>query len=377
MKIEQIIYKEQKFNKKIELSENAQLVLLFGSRNLIEDKEIFLTIKEKYKNAYIMGSSTAGNVENLQISDEQINITAIYFEKSRIICGSVDLEDFEDDMKASIKMINSIEKENLKSIFLLTEGLNINAGRFVEGLKNSLDVSVKVVGGLAGDGADFKKTSIIANDYAKSNCVVYVAFYDNINVGCCAYGGWTTFGIERIVTKSKGKKIYTIDGQPAVNLYKAYLGEDNINKLSANLDILRFPMAFRKNETDEYFIRTVLGIDEKTGALEFKADIPESSTCKLMKANKEKLIEGAAIATQNSYACMNNKVDLALIISCFGRRYILHNRIDEELDAIKSVMENDIPISGFYSYGEIGPQKENTYSEMHNQTLTVMLLSED
>lgn len=377
MKIEQIIYKEQKFNKKIELSENAQLVLLFGSRNLIEDKKIFLTIKEKYKNAYIMGSSTAGNVENLQISDEQINITAIYFEKSRIICGSVDLEDFEDDMKASIKMINGIEKENLKSIFLLTEGLNINAGRFVEGLKNSLDVSVKVVGGLAGDGADFKKTSVIANDYAKSNCVVYVAFYDNINVGCCAYGGWTTFGIERIVTKSKGKKIYTIDGQPAVNLYKAYLGEDNINKLSANLDILRFPMAFRKNETDEYFIRTVLGIDEKTGALECKADIPESSTCKLMKANKEKLIEGAAIATQNSCSCMNNKVDLALIVSCFGRRYILHNRIDEELDAIKSVIDKDVPIAGFYSYGEIGPQKENTYSEMHNQTLTVMLLSED
>lgn len=136
-------------------------------------------------------------------------------------------------------------------------------------------------------------------------------------------------------------------------------------------------MAFRKNETDEYFIRTVLGIDEKTGALEFKADIPESSTCKLMKANKEKLIEGAAIATQNSYSCMNNKVDLALIVSCFGRRYILHNRIDEELDAIQSVIGKDVMISGFFSYGEIGPQKENTYSEMHNQTLTVMLLSED
>ena len=130
-------------------------------------------------------------------------------------------------------------------MFLIAEGININGSKIVEGLVDGLPEHVKITGGLAGDYEGYKETFVIANDYGKKNLIGVVAFYgDKIKIGYGSVGGFDTFGIERIVTKSKENILYELDGKPALDLYKEYLGE-----YSSKLPVsgLLFPLNIRSS----------------------------------------------------------------------------------------------------------------------------------
>jgi hypothetical protein len=91
-----------------------------------------------------------------------------------------------------------------------------------------------------------------------------------------------------------------------------------------------------------------------------------------MKANFDKLIDGSTNAAESSYIGLTgNKPELAILISCVGRKLILQQRIDEEVEAAREIFGADVPITGFYSYGEISPFTPTAKCELHNQTMTI------
>ena len=96
----------------------------------------------------------------------------------------------------------------------------------------------------------------------------------------------------------------------------------------------------------------------------------------MTRANAYNLIDGAKEAADLAYAALSAKVDLAIVVSCRGRKFILRQRTDEELEAIRNVIGEEASVTGFYSYGEVVKYKEGAPCEMHNQTLAITLLSE-
>ena len=96
-----------------------------------------------------------------------------------------------------------------------------------------------------------------------------------------------------------------------------------------------------------------------------------------MKSNVYNLIDAAKEATDNSMKILSaEKADLAIVISCCGRRAVLKNRTDEEVSIIHSALNKKTIITGFYSYGEIGHLNGTSECQMHNQTMTITLFSE-
>jgi hypothetical protein len=125
-------------------------------------------------------------------------------------------------------------------------------------------------------------------------------------------------------------------------------------------------------------VRTVLAVNEADQSMTFAGDIPEGVTCRFMKANFDRLIEGAVGAAQNCVTADRKKQpDLAILISCVGRKLILKQRIEEEVEGVQEIFGNKTPLTGFYSYGEISPFTPNAKCELHNQTMTITTLSED
>src|SRR5690606_27741090 len=123
--------------------------------------------------------------------------------------------------------------------------------------------------------------------------VVAVGFYGpGLRVGCASLGGWDHFGPDRLVTRSSGRVVYELDGRPALKLYKSYLGEYAADLPSSGL---HFPLSVR-NEDGDGVVRTVLGIDEVEGSITFAGDIAEGSYARLMRANYDRLVEGASNA---------------------------------------------------------------------------------
>ncbi|MDH5233859.1 MAG: FIST C-terminal domain-containing protein, partial [Gemmatimonadota bacterium] len=187
-------------------------------------------------------------------------------------------------------------------------------------------------------------------------------------------GGWDPFGPDRLITRSAGNILYEFDGRPALELYKSYLGPHADELPSSGL---LFPLSLRRADGGPRVVRTILGVDEEAGSLIFAGGVPEGDYAQLMKANVDRLIDGAHGAASACVAPMSEgTADLAVLISCVGRKLVLKQRVEEEVESVRDVLGPGTVLSGFYSYGEIAPFSTSAKCELHNQTMTITTFSE-
>jgi hypothetical protein len=272
-------------------------------------------------------------------------------------------------------LAEALLKDDLVHVFLLSDGLKINGSDLVRGLTSRLPTHVSVTGGLAGDGARFSETYVVWNGRPERDIVAAIGFYGSrLKVGYGSFGGWDPFGPERLVTRARGNVLYEMDGKSALGLYKTYLG-DQAKDLPASG--LLFPLSLHIGKNDRPVVRTLLSINEADQSMTFAGDVPEGMFARLMKANFDRLIDGAVEAAKLSYAILDSQSpDLAILISCVGRKLILKQRIEEEVEGVREILGAQTPLAGFYSYGELCPFTRGARCDLHNQTMTITALSE-
>lgn len=366
--------------------EQADLVMVFGSRQCMAKHDLIESIRQKYPTTHLIGCSTSGEILGTQVFDDSLTSTAIAFDATKIVSASVELKDPELSFEAGKELAKGLNKEDLVHVFVLCEGLNINGSRLVAGLKTGLPDAISITGGLAGDGVLFQKTITITDHPIQDNTIAAIGFYgDHLKVGFGSVGGWDSFGIERVITKSKDNILYEMDGKSALELYKTYLG-DYAKDLPASG--LLFPLSIRSKDNSESLVRTILSINEEEQSLTFAGDVPEGYYAKLMKANIDRLANGALDSAELSLNRLNAPPTLAVLISCVGRKLVFNQRIEEEVEAVRDVLGDHCFFTGFYSYGEICPYTkltsedgESKYDyfvgcELHNQTMTITTLTE-
>lgn len=353
-------------------SNEVNIVFVFGDLNILKDYNHSALLKKMYPNADIVGASGSGNILDDGLSEHGAIATAISFDKGWVAVNSSDVhnETINSDAKT---LVESLEKENLKHIFVLAQGLNIDASKLVEGVNENSEVSV--TGGLAADGNVFESTYVFANAKATEHMAVAVGFYgDSIHVGVGCKAGWEEFGSERVVTSADSNRVYEIDNRPAIELYEKYLGE-YIKDLPASG--LLFPLSVKTDESEKNeVIRVMMGINEDK-SISFAGAIAEGSVVRLMKTNIDNLIDGAELVA-NSIEPYNDKRSLSLVVSCSGRLSVLKQLADEEVEVMQKVLTDKSQLIGFYSYGEIAPFSNDLLNcKLHNQTMTLTTIYED
>jgi hypothetical protein len=119
-------------------------------------------------------------------------------------------------------------------------------------------------------------------------------------------------------------------------------------------------------------------VNEADGSMVFAGDIPQGEYVRLMKASSDRLIDGASDAAEMAkISLQHSDASLAILISCVGRKLVLKQRVEEELEIIREVIGNNTAVTGFYSFGEISPtQPFENRCELHNQTMTITLFKE-
>ncbi len=377
MKIEQKRWTRERgweTNKSSSILVKADLVLVFASREEMSQPATFRELRKSYPHSILLGCTTAGEIYNTQVTDDSVVLTAISFEHTKIKAVSLPITHMDESSAIGQKLAESLSKENLRHVLVLSDGVHVNGSKLVEGIRTHLPPSVSISGGLAGDGSRFEKTYVLSEEGVHCDYIAIVGFYgDRLQVGCSSLGGWDPFGPERVVTKSKDNILFELDGQSALELYKKYLGE-LAHKLPSSG--LYFPLTIRSSDKDEWVVRTLLSVDEKNNSMIFAGNIPQNSHARLMKANMERLIEGANGAAKNIKDVQKSEPDLALLISCVGRKMILKQRVEEEVEAVQEIFGPATFLAGFYSYGEISPHTPNAKCELHNQSMTITTFKE-
>ena len=356
-------------------SENAQLVLAFGSPELIVQPDKYDYLKGLYPNAAIVIASTSGEIAGDSVYDHSIIATAIELEKTVVKCASLVLEDGHNSYETGSELMQQLLADELCYVFLISDGTKINGSELVTGMNSKNPGLVPVSGGLAGDGDRFQQTFTGLNAVPSEGNVIAIGFYgEHLKIGHGSVGGWDEFGHERTITKSEKNVLFEIDNKSALNLYKEYLG-DYVNELPASA--LLFPLSLKREEGERALVRTILAINEADSSMTFAGNMPEGSKVRLMKANFDRLIEGSSNAARFSFTGLTgHKPDLAILISCVGRKLILQHRVEEEVEAAREIFGPDVVVTGFYSYGEISPFNPNAKCELHNQTMTITTFTE-
>jgi hypothetical protein len=360
---------------------DSQLALVFGGPEVLKESSLRDAVVAAYPDAYLLGCSTAGDIFGTQVSDDSLVITAVRFERTRVIGRSTRIDGPEDSLAAGERLARSLAGEGLVHVFVLSDGLYVNGSKLVEGLAGNLPPDVTVTGGLSGDGPRFKETLVLGSiagmggGMPEARTIAAVGFYGRgLRVGYASLGGWDPFGPERLITRSDGNVLYELDGRSALDLYKTYLGP-HARELPASG--LLFPLSLRAEEGCTPVVRTILSVDEDESSMTFAGDVPVGSYARFMKANFDRLIDGAVGAARTSYEAVGStSPDLALLVSCVGRKLVLKQRVEEEVEGVREVLGDRTVLAGFYSYGEISPFTPDARCELHNQTMTITTLTE-
>lgn len=377
MKIEQQYWTADEGWKRIseaQLEGKASLILIFGAREVLSNTSRMNEVHAQYPGVPVVGCSTAGEICDTRVRDNSLAVTAVRFEHTLIKLAHTAIEDGGDSLEVGARLARSFPSERLMHVLVFSDGLKVNGTDLARGLRENLPGNVAVTGGLAGDGANFQHTLVCADTTPAEGTIVALGLYsDRLKIGYGSLGGWDTFGAERLITRSKGNILYELDGHSALGLYKKYLGD----LYSGPAEALLFPLALSTGADGYSLVRSVLGVNEEEQSMTFAGDMPEGSYVRLMKANFDSLVGGAAGAATASHAMTGSvEPELALLISCVGRKLVLKQRIEEEIECVRDVLGKNTALTGFYSYGEICPHGVIAKCELHNQTMTITTFTE-
>lgn len=355
---------------------NPSLLLFFGSRKSMAEMPFYDDLKRKFPDAIVVGCSGGGLIHGDGIVDVGITGVGMEFATTKVAVVSATVQDSFDSFAVGRSLGNNLAGEKLAGVLLLTDGIEVNGDELLSGLISNLPDNVMIGGGMAADDDRFKKTLISANAPPQPNVIAAVGFYgDDIRLTSARGDGWKHAGPEFTITASRMNKLYDLNGVPALELYEKHLGDQSQHLPMSGLN---FPLLVcdPKNQNVP-LVRTLLGIDREVGMLTFAGNVPEGWMARLMHAEPLDLINAAAGAALGRELDALADAQVAILVSCIGRRLVLGNRAEDEIKTLKRALGGTPAIAGFYSYGEFATPSEDGKPRLFNQSMTLFSISED
>lgn len=351
-----------------------QLLLVFWNAEPLQQPPFIAALKAHLPDTIVIGCSTGAEIDASGVS-EGCQLTAIHFDKVAVHVAEVELAELADSQAAGQRLGAALPKVGLRGVLLVAPGLDINGSAMLEGFAAELPPEVPISGGLAGDKGAFAKTFVLGPSGVSSSKLVAVGLYgEGLHFSTGSRGGWTAFGPSRRITRADTSRLYELDGQPALALYKKYLGDYARDLPSA---ALLFPFEMLDGQRKPLgLLRTILGIDEATQSLLLAGSVEEGTYVRLMHASADELVDGAEQAASDAVGNEDSAGGLALLVSCIGRKLVMGERVHEEVTAVAEQLGAGFTLAGFYSNGEISPLRDLLDCRLHNQTMTIALLSE-
>ena len=374
MKTQTLRWTDGKWDESPDILSAAQLGLVFGSGEILSRPEVLAALRENLSDTEIVGCSTAGEILGGSVSDDGLVVLLVEFESTTVRTVHRQVTTAAASRTVGQEMGAELNAPGLRHVVVLSNGLQVNGTELVAGLRSALPAGISATGGLAGDGSRFEDTVVVHNERIESDGVIAIGFFgDQLEVRWGTAGGWEAFGPRRKVTRAEANVLYELDGRPALDLYKTYLGDRAVGLPATGL---LFPLELLPAiDGDPSLVRTILAVDEATQSLTFAGDVPAGRSVRLMKSTIDRLIWGAETAGGMA-GTDATPASLALLVSCVGRRLVLGQRVEEEIEAVLDQLGQPVGVIGFYSYGEIGPGGVTHGCELHNQTMTLTTFAE-
>jgi hypothetical protein len=257
----------------------------------------------------------------------------------------------------------------------MPDGLTVSGSAALNALRAELGDAVPIFGGTAGDQWRFTGTRQFHGAEVLQDSVPFLLFGEGVVFSCGVDTGWRPIGREGRVTDVDGHVVRAIDGRPATEFYREFLGNADITHLT------EYPLAVTADDgrANSYYLRAPGRTDEASGCIHFLGDVPDGARVHITTTNRDQILAATRTSFQQALddfpkdSGSGGKPVLALCISCAGRKQILGSRTQEEVRIVNELL-GDVPAVGFYGYGEIARLAKDGISHYHNETFTTLLL---
>lgn len=334
---------------------------------------VFISIKQDRKAVVelltmkgidVFGATSSGEFINGHQSEGEIAILLLDIKREYYTINIEDVENDQVEKAATLIAKNTLHQFSNPTLLLTSCGVHSDGEYFdgdtlVKVLVKELGDEAVFFGGMAGDDWDIQNSYVFMHQKESGNGIAVLVFDGNkISLQGMAIHGWKPLGIARKVTKSAGNKVFSIDDKPAADLYLKYLGmKEKSSDESFNLfkDLsAQFPFIAKRND-GETIIKSPRSIDAASNSLVMDIAMEEGSefyftTPPDFEISEEIISEAAALKNT-----MESKPDALLIFSCAGRPPVLGPLTTLENEGLAEVWQ--VPMAGFYTYGEFGRTK--------------------
>ena len=339
--------------------------------SIIQDrKELSRFFKEK--DIAIFGSTTAGEILDAEILEQSTVVMLLDIKKEHFqlfFGGSSDTYKLASEMAKVAK-----DSFSNPAIIVVSSGLTIDAEDIINGV-HEFDSSLPLFGGLAGDDLTMKASYVFNNQLETSKgLLALILDTEHINVAGLATSGWDNIGVEKTITKSDGNIVYTIDDEPAVDVFvKFFQFPESVYDRSEiiAMNFAQYPLQMKK-ENGNTVLRAPMMANIDNRSMIFAGGIPEGSKVKFSVPPGFDLID----KTRNTFNVLKDKMakpDAVIIFSCKARHLALGPIMEDEAEKIRSIWNK--PLIGLFTYGEIGTANDSV-CDFHNETCSLVLLEE-
>jgi hypothetical protein len=365
-------------------------VLIVFAAMRFNHRELLSGITSVAGNVPMVGGTTAGEISSSGFSTGSVVVMALGNEELEFVTG-IGHHISVDETACSAELINDILSKVAydpnASLLVFPNGMGGDGLKVLEGLQLGLGKDFEITGGCLGDDERFASTFQYYNGAVYKDAIVglMVVKKKGYRTGIGVRSGFTSIGNSFFCTSSEGNVVKEFEHANALELYKDFLGEERAARLPAVCLEYPFGIIDRNpvdNEEHLFQLRCGLSVDHEKGTISLAASIPEGSEVTLTTASRGDIINGAKEAAEQAKMSLGGATPQAIIMfSCVGRKLVLGRRIQEEVDAVRECIGKDVPLIGFYTYGEIGPidntKKELSAVKFHNETVVLWVLGKE
>jgi hypothetical protein len=327
-------------------------------------------IQQRWPGLPLIGCTTDGELTSeLAFQEDSISLQLFSSEKIKFYAGLGD--NLSKGVRAAVARALADAPADAALCVALPESLTVSGASVVQALQGALGPRTTLVGGTAGDQWSFSSTRQFFGDQVLQDSLPVLLFHGALHQGVGVSSGWLPMGKEGLVTRAKGNIVYEINDIPALSYYKYYLGESAVVTQEYPLGV------FEEEGSDQYYMRAPLSFNEVEGSVTFAGDVPQGSRVYLTEAGRGGILSACEASIQMARARYSGEAPQgALVISCAARKQLLGTRTEEEYQLLAREISPDLPVIGFYSYGEIAPLEERAQAHFHNETFVTVLLGE-
>jgi hypothetical protein len=286
-------------------------------------------------------------------------------------------EGLGEDAQNAGKRLAKQFPSNVRYAQIFSDGLTGNGCAILRGITSVLGRHVPIAGGTAGDAGAFQKTWQFFKADVVTDAVVGIGFSGDFAVGTGVSSGWSPIGIAKRVTKACENIVYELNGQPALEVYERFLGKhaDKLPSVGVEYPLGLVHESEKTNKQDFHLLRATMSVNRGDGSIAFAGEIPEGCMVRLTCGDHASILEAAEQAAISALSELGGRSPaMAFFYSCMARKIVLGRRTWEEIDRVRLAIGPNLPIVGFYTYGEYCPISVDGPNLLHNETASVSVI---